>query len=96
MLDEERQRKAQRHRFPVIARREESYMKRPHSNERSAQIVAGDEARAAGAAPEPHEAAWCQWSSQIQQVDGRDMAMLKAAFVAGWESGQISLKNSRP
>lgn len=36
--------------------------------------------------PAELEAAWEQWSSQIQQVDRRGMELLRAAFEAGYQS----------
>lgn len=41
--------------------------------------------------PSPElEAAWEAWSKQIKRVDGRGMELLRAAFEAGWASGQSS------
>jgi hypothetical protein len=34
------------------------------------------------------EAAWAEWSSHIQKVDERGMALLRAAFEAGWDAKQ--------
>jgi len=36
--------------------------------------------------PADLEAAWTQWSAGIQKVDARGMALLRAAFEAGWEA----------
>jgi hypothetical protein len=34
------------------------------------------------------EAAWAEWSSHIQKVDERGMALLRASFEAGWDAGR--------
>ena len=44
--------------------------------------------------PADLEAAWAEWSRSIKGVDERGWTLLRAAFEAGWESGQSSLKNS--
>lgn len=64
----------------------------PAPNESAARIVAGPEARAAVVATHELEAAWQQWSSQIQEVDERNIALLRVAFAAGWEAR--SMENS--
>jgi hypothetical protein len=43
--------------------------------------------------PPDLEAAWAEWSKGIQKVDTRGMTLLRAAFEAGWESGQKTLEN---
>ena len=58
----------------------------PDPNVNAARIVA--EATAAQDAPTGDlEAAWAAWSAHIQKVDERGMALLRAAFEAGWEAG---------
>jgi hypothetical protein len=38
------------------------------------------------------EAAWVIWSVAIQNVDARGMALLRAAFEAGWEAGKTGFR----
>jgi hypothetical protein len=70
----------------------------PDPNVNAKRIV---EASTAGAAATPAdlEAAWAEWSRGIQKVDERAMALLRAAFEAGFEAGlktEIILRRSRP
>jgi hypothetical protein len=63
----------------------------PDPNENAARIVAGKEARAAAHAPadlEALEAAWREWSSQIQKVDEQALSLLRGAFEAGFDAGR--------
>ncbi len=34
------------------------------------------------------ESAWVEWSSHLQKVDEQTMALLRAAFEAGWEAAR--------
>ncbi|MEX2544905.1 MAG: hypothetical protein WD316_07245 [Phycisphaeraceae bacterium] len=38
--------------------------------------------------PADLEQAWAEWSKGVQQVDERGMALLRAAFEAGWEASK--------
>jgi hypothetical protein len=38
--------------------------------------------------PADLEAAWAAWSAGVGKVDTRGMALLRAAFEAGWEAGR--------
>jgi hypothetical protein len=40
--------------------------------------------------PAELEAAWAEWSRGVQKVDERGMALLRAAFEAGWGGGESS------
>jgi hypothetical protein len=65
----------------------------PDPNENAARIVAGSAAREAANAPEDLaavDAAWREWSSQIQKADERALTLLRAAFEAGFEAGRGS------
>lgn len=59
----------------------------PDPNATAARTVAESTA-AEDAAPADLEAAWQEWSSHIQKVDERGMALLRAAFEAGYEAGK--------
>lgn len=59
----------------------------PDPNADAAQIV-GEATRNCTDAPTDLEAAWAEWSSHIQKVDERGMALLRAAFEAGWEASR--------
>ncbi|TWT36632.1 hypothetical protein KOR34_15710 [Posidoniimonas corsicana] len=57
----------------------------PDPNENASRIVAesvGD----SDALPADAEAAWQEWSAQIQNVDERGMTLLRAAFEAGHDA----------
>jgi len=59
----------------------------PDPNAKTPQ--SGGEATRTGAdAPADAEEAWMEWSSHIQKVDERGMALLRAAFEAGWEASR--------
>jgi hypothetical protein len=58
----------------------------PDPNENAARIVAGTTSREAAATTDDLEAAWAEWSRQIQKVDERGMTLLRAAFEAGWQA----------
>lgn len=60
----------------------------PDPNKTAARIVAestGD----SDALPADVEAAWAEWSSQIQNVDERGMSLLRAAFEAGYDQAKV-------
>lgn len=40
--------------------------------------------------PAGAEAAWEHWVGQIQNIDGREMQLLRAAFEAGYEAASTS------
>jgi hypothetical protein len=61
----------------------------PDPNLNAARIV-GEATATAGRTPADVQAAWEQWSRQIQNVDERGMTLLKAAFEAGWDAGRGS------
>lgn len=59
----------------------------PDPNQNAARLVSGltagtDQPRA------DLEQAWAAWAQCIQKVDERGMALLRAAFEAGYEAGQ--------
>jgi len=58
----------------------------PDASTRVARTVAGSTA-ADGSPPTDLDAAWQEWSSHIQKADERGMALLRAAFEAGYEAG---------
>ncbi len=59
----------------------------PDPNENAARIV-GEATADSAAPPIDLEAAWAAWSAHnIQKVDERSTALLRAAFEAGWEAG---------
>jgi hypothetical protein len=58
----------------------------PDPNATAARTVAESTA-AENTPPADLEAAWLEWSSHIQNVDERGMALLRAAFEAGFEAG---------
>ena len=57
----------------------------PDPNVNAARIV-GEVTADDGAAPADLESAWAEWSRHIQKVDDRGMALLRAAFEAGFEA----------
>ena len=62
--------------------------KNPDANETAARIIAETVAKHEQPLPADLEAAWQQWSSAIQKVDARGMALLRAAFEAGAEAAR--------
>ena len=60
----------------------------PDPNATAARTVAESTA-ADDTPPADLEAAWLEWSSHIQNVDERGMALLRAAFEAGFEAGSV-------
>jgi hypothetical protein len=65
----------------------------PDPNANAARIVA----EATASAAQPHadlEAAWAEWSRHIQKVDERGMALLRAAFEAGFDAATQSSPSS--
>lgn len=67
----------------------------PDPNESAARIV-GQATASQPDATADLEAAWAAWSSHIQKVDERGMALLRAAFEAGWEAGRICDQSPAP
>jgi len=63
-----------------------------HEDEVQAAVRVAREATAPHEQPLPAdlELAWAEWSRGIQKVDARGMALLRAAFEAGWDSGHRS------
>ena len=59
----------------------------PDPNANAARIVADATASPPDASADL-EAAWAAWSAHIQKVDERGMALLRAAFEAGFEAGR--------
>lgn len=62
-------------------------------NQNAARIV-GETTGKEKPLPDDMEAAWAVWSKSIKGVDERGWTLLRAAFEAGWESGQSFPKNS--
>ena len=58
-------------------------------NENAARIV-GESIGKEKPLPADLEAAWAEWSKSIKGVDERGWTLLRAAFEAGFESGQSS------
>jgi hypothetical protein len=58
----------------------------PDPNVNAVRIV-GESAGPAQPVTGDVEAAWAEWSRQIQKVDERALSLLKAAFEAGFGSG---------
>jgi len=61
--------------------------KQPDPNQVAARVIRETAAKNESQLPADVEAAWAQWSSSIQNVDQRTMALLRAAFEAGVEVG---------
>lgn len=61
-------------------------------NEIASRIVAKSTGAQPGgkATPRALEAAWREWSKQIQNVDQRTLTLLRAAFEAGYDLGRMS------
>ena len=60
----------------------------PDPNVNAARVVGEATAAQDTPAAADLEAAWAAWASHIQKVDERGMALLRAAFEAGWEAGR--------
>lgn len=69
-------------------------MSNHHNNQDASQaghrVVSQATARHEQPLPADVERAWEEWSKGVQKVDERGMALLRAAFEAGWEAGQSS------
>jgi hypothetical protein len=63
---------------------------KPNPDENAAPIVAGPEARAASEISGHLEPAWLGWSKGVQNVDERTITLLRSAFEAGFEAGEIT------
>ena len=60
------------------------------ANQAAARVVAEATSKHETPLPADLEAAWVEWSRGVQKVDARGMALLRAAFEAGWEAGRKS------
>jgi hypothetical protein len=69
--------------------------KSPDVNEVAARIVRQSTATN-DAMPADLEAAWAAWSAGVGKVDGRTMALLRAAFEAGAEAARVVVQGARP
>jgi hypothetical protein len=59
----------------------------PDPNANAARIVR-EATSDVGAPAHDLEAAWVAWAAHIQKVDDRTLALLRAAFEAGFEAGR--------
>jgi hypothetical protein len=57
-------------------------------NQRAASTVQETVNKHSDTLPADLEAAWAVWSAGVGKVDARGMALLRAAFEAGWEAGR--------
>ena len=60
----------------------------PDPNANAARIVS-ESMMPTETLPDDVEAAWAAWSANIQGVDERWMTLLRAAFEAGFDAGQL-------
>jgi hypothetical protein len=61
---------------------------KPDESQSAARTVNEFAARHEAPLPADLEAAWEVWSRGLGKVDARGMALLRAAFEAGWEAGK--------
>jgi len=61
---------------------------RPDANQTAHRVAAEATARTEKPLPAELEAAWERWSAGVGNVDERGMALLRAAFEAGWASAE--------
>jgi len=59
----------------------------PDPNQTAHQAVQQATAKAEEPLPADLEAAWKRWSAGVGKADARGMALLRAAFEAGWVAG---------
>ena len=55
-------------------------------NQTAARVVAESTEKHEKPLPADLEEAWVEWSKGVQKVDERGMALLRAAFEAGWQA----------